>query len=101
VATGLPGKASLPDRSGAAWFNQAKGPSPMTTTTLSPREAALRLGVSPETIRALCRTGRLGRRLLGRYKVAVAEVEALEAGARVPSPIAKAAAYALDRHPTP
>lgn len=71
----------------------------MTTTTLSPREVAQRLGVHAETIRLLCRTGRLGRRLLGRYRVSVAEVEAIEAGARVPSPEAKAARYVLD-HPT-
>lgn len=66
----------------------------MLTPTLSPREAALRLGVSAETIRAACRTGRLGRRLLGRYRVALTEVEALEAGARLPSPEAKATANA-------
>lgn len=66
----------------------------MTTTTLSPREVAQRLGVHAETIRAACRTGRLGRRLLGRYRVALAEVEALEAGARLPSPQAKATAHA-------
>lgn len=73
----------------------------MTTLTLSPREAAQRLGTCPETIRAYCRNGRLGRRLLGRYRVTIAEVEALEAGARVPSPPAKAAANALDHTPSP
>lgn len=69
----------------------------MTTPTLSPREAALRLGVSAETIRAACRTGRLGRRLLGRYRVALAEVEALEAGARLPSPSREGLAAHADR----
>ena len=74
---------------------------PTTPTTLTPREVAQRLGVNAETIRRLCRTGRLGRRFLGRYRVTIGEVEAIEAGARVPSPQAKAALHALDHAPAP
>lgn len=55
------------------------------TSFLTPADVARALGVSPETIRALCRTGRLGRRCLGRYRIGDDELRALAAGAR-PSP---------------
>lgn len=73
----------------------------MMVLDLSPREAATRLGVSAETMRFYCRNGRIGRRLLGRYRISLAEVEQIEAGARVPSPPAKAAAHALDHASAP
>ncbi len=52
---------------------------------LSAAEAARRLRVHPETIRLHCRTGRIGRRVLGRWRLDATEVEALLAGFQ-PSP---------------
>ncbi len=67
-------------------------------TFVTPAQAARDLGVSPETVRCLCRTGRLGRRVLGRYRIGADEVRELLAGAR-PSPKRESPPYALDRHP--
>ena len=67
-------------------------------TFVTPAQAARDLGVSPETVRCLCRTGRLGWRVLGRYRIGADEVRELLAGAR-PSPKRESPPHA-DRRPT-
>lgn len=52
---------------------------------LTPRQAAARLGVGGECIRWYCRKGLIGRRVLGRWRIAATEIEHLLAGGR-PSP---------------
>jgi hypothetical protein len=63
----------------------------MTVPFLTCAQAARRLGVSGETLRAYCRRGLIGRRLLGRYRLDPAEVDALLAGRRLSLPRESAA----------
>ena len=62
-----------------------RSPPGSTMTDLSPSQAAARLGVGGECVRWYCRKGLIGRRVLGRWRIAETEVERLLAGGR-PSP---------------
>jgi hypothetical protein len=48
---------------------------------LTTTQVARLLGVSGDCVRWNCRAGRLGRRVLGRWRIADAEVQALLGGA--------------------
>jgi hypothetical protein len=77
----------------------------MASQDFSVREAASRLGVTADALRTYCKAGRLGRRLLGRYRISADELERLEAGARVSSPTRRNTApcpnTATTKHPHP
>lgn len=62
---------------------------------LSTRQAAARLGVGGECIRWYCRKGLIGRRVLGRWRIAETEIERLLAGGR-PSPFREGLAAHAD-----
>ncbi len=49
---------------------------------MAPKAAADLAGVAPSTVREWCRTGRLGHRARGRWRIGLGELRALLAGAR-------------------
>lgn len=49
---------------------------------MTPKEAAHRLGISVSTVRSRCASGRLGRRVGGRWRIPPAEVRAMLEGGR-------------------